>query len=997
VATDPPEYTGAIECRKYEMRRFQFPFGLAGFLFLLGLAGLITVASAGTEKYDYDPLGRLIRFINPQGLVTRYTYDGVGNILGVQGGLQPQSPVISSVSPTQMRRGSSQQITIVGDVLSGTNITAPDVNFSISGVQILDKQIKFLLSASELAQLGANTFKLTSSESSSNFTITVNPVLPKLAISPIPIAIPPNNTSYKFIVRLGNQDNIDHTITLSIADASIAQLTSSSVNILAGSTEVTTEITGKTGGVTSLSASSPGLQSIATPVYVTADFVGFNVARALNLGVTFESIAVPPPPPGSLSLQSPSVGVTRGSVITGMTPNALSIGSGPTSVIVSGMGLGNVTGITIVPSTGLTLGSITTAIDGKSVTVPITVAQDAPPTLRQLILNGADKPYFSAGPGQDRLSITLPVPVITSIDPLFAVQGVSTMPFIVRGKNLDGMQSIQFTPASGITVGASTVISATGDAANTTIQIADNAVIGDRLVTVTTPGGTSSATLDVSNTFRVVNEIIQIAPPVYAPILGLLKQQDTAPGIELPVSTYSLPVGVSVGSVVSGISPHAKSIGDSFTLTLTGNQLEGVTSVQISPSDGLTIATPSPSSDGKSVTVAVSIDLSAPQTMRHVTALAGGKSIPFSTTEAGQFQVVPKLPNVDSIDPLYLVIGGGQATLTVRGVNFQNVQQVSALPPDGVIIGSLPVVNGDGTALTVGIEAASNATPGARTLVVTTSAGQTLSTPSVSNTITLISTAGSASSPIYSPILGVNKLDTTGTTSTNFGPFISPALGVVLQDGTTPPPAVLPIITLNPNLGVTYGPVALSTSVDTHIIGSTGTLTVSGSELNGVNKFTVSPADGITLGGIVTVSMDGKQASVPISFASNATVGTHKITLSTNTTQVPFAQADSDRFFLAAGLPHIDSIDPILIHKGESINLTIRGQNLTAASSVMIEPAADTSVFWLPVVNASGTEITVSLTVATDAASGARVVRVVTPAGMTDAAASPNNTLTILQ
>lgn len=90
------------------MRRLQFPFRLVGFLFLLGLAGLITVASAGTEKYDYDPLGRLIRFTNPQGLVTRYTYDGVGNILGVQGGLQPQIPVIGSVSPGQIRRGTSQ-------------------------------------------------------------------------------------------------------------------------------------------------------------------------------------------------------------------------------------------------------------------------------------------------------------------------------------------------------------------------------------------------------------------------------------------------------------------------------------------------------------------------------------------------------------------------------------------------------------------------------------------------------------------------------------------------------------------------------------------------------------------------------------------------------------------------------------------------------------------------------------------------------------------------
>lgn len=533
------------------MRRLQYPFGLIGFLFLLALANLVGIASAGTEKYDYDPLGRLIRFINPQGQITRYTYDGVGNILRVQGGLQPQSPVISSVSPAQVRRGASQQIIIVGDVLSGTSITAPDTNFSISGLQMVDKQIKFLLSTSELAQLGVNTFKLTSSEGSTNFAITVNPALPKLAINPIPIAIPPNNTPYKFIVRLGNQDNIDHIITLSTADTSIAQLKSTTVNIAAGSTEATAEITGKTGGVTSLSASSTGLQNIAIPVYVTADFAGINIARAFNLGVTLESIVVPPSNPTSLSLQSPPVGVARGSVITGIAPNTLAIGSDPTSVIVSGMGLENVSGIEIVPSTGLTLGSITTATNGNSVSIPITVAQDAPPTLRRLVLNGANQPYFSAGAGQDRLSITLPVPIITSVDPLFGVRDTSsnnvftgTIPFIVRGKNLDNIQSIQFNPADGITVGASPVISATGDAASTSIQIAADATIGDRLVTVTTSGGTSSATLDVSNTFRVVNEIAQIVGPVSAPILGLIKQQDGATGTELPV----VPIHCQLGS-----------------------------------------------------------------------------------------------------------------------------------------------------------------------------------------------------------------------------------------------------------------------------------------------------------------------------------------------------------------------------------------------------------------------------------------------------------------
>lgn len=178
-----------LNVENIEIRRFQYPFSLAGFLILAGLAGLVTVASAGTEEYDYEPLGHLIHFISPQRLVTRYTYDGVGNIRGVQRGLQPQPPVIGSVSPAQIRRGAGQQITqitIVSDETKGIGVTAPDANFSISGLQTLDKQIKFLLGASEVAQLGANTLKLTGYESSSNFTITVN-------ASPVIGSVSPSN------------------------------------------------------------------------------------------------------------------------------------------------------------------------------------------------------------------------------------------------------------------------------------------------------------------------------------------------------------------------------------------------------------------------------------------------------------------------------------------------------------------------------------------------------------------------------------------------------------------------------------------------------------------------------------------------------------------------------------------------------------------------------------------------------------------------------------
>lgn len=977
------------------MSRFQLSSGLISLLLLFWLAGLTAAAWAGTEKYDYDPLGRLIRYINPSGLITHYVYDGAGNILEVKTGLQPQPPVINSVSPTQIRQGETRQITLAGDLFSGASVSTADQGFNISGLQITNKQINFNLGAEVTAVLGNHAFQLSNSEGAANFTIKVNPALPKLAISPLPIAIPPNNTAYKFIVRLSNADSIDHSISLSLADTNIAQLSSTAVSIPAGTTEVITQITGKTGGVTSLSASAPGLQTIVIPVYVTADYAGINIAYALNVGVLFES-AAPPPSNPNLSLLSPLVGVSRGPLITGISPSSLSIGSGPASVVVSGAGLENVTGIDILPSTGLTLGSITTATDGKSVTVPVTVAADAPITQRQIILSGANKPYLSAKPGLDRLNITLPTPILSSIEPLVGVPGSSNIPFTVRGKNLGSLVSIQFSPADGIIVGASPVVSAAGDAATTPIQIVTGAPIGDRLVTVTAPGGTSAATADASNTFRVVNEITQIVTPVSSPLLGLLKQQ-AATGTAQSIITQALPVGVSRGPVASAITPQARSIGDSFTLNITGNELAGITAVQLSPSTGLTIGTPNVSADGKTVSVSVSIDANAPQTVRQVIVMAGGSQVPFTPPGASQFQVASKLPGIDSVDPLYLLIGGAQTTMTVRGVNLQNAQEVKSLPPDGMIIDSSPVVNSDGTALTVGIQAASNAAPGSRTLVVVTPAGQTSNSPGVANTITLTSTGGTLITPISSPLLGVNKLSPSGSISTEFGPFISPLLGVVLDSGVAPPPSVLPIITLNPNLGVTYGPIALTATVDTPIRGSSGTLTVTGFELDGVNKITVSPAQGITVGSPVTVSADGKQASVPISFASTASRGLHKLAISVYSAQIPFVRAGADTFFLTDGLPQIDSIDPIVAHKGDSVTMIIRGQHLTAASDVQVVPGDGVIGVAPPQVNAAGTELTVNLTVSSGAATGARVIRVVTPAGTSAATANPSNTFTIVQ
>jgi hypothetical protein len=115
------------------------------------------------------------------------------------------------------------------------------------------------------------------------------------------------------------------------------------------------------------------------------------------------------------------------------------------------------------------------------------------------------------------------------------------------------------------------------------------------------------------------------------------------------------------------------------------------------------------------------------------------------------------------------------------------------------------------------------------------------------------------------------------------------------------------------------------------------------------------------------------------------------------TQRVEFVPPGTNTFRIGVGVPHIDSIEPILHSRGQSFTLLIRGQNFQDVTAVTAEPAAGLAIDSVPVPNADGTQITVRITVTPDAPLGARVIRVVTPGGTTTEAAEPANTFTVLE
>jgi hypothetical protein len=157
----------------------------------------------------------------------------------------------------------------------------------------------------------------------------------------------------------------------------------------------------------------------------------------------------------------------------------------------------------------------------------------------------------------------------------------------------------------------------------------------------------------------------------------------------------------------------------------------------------------------------------------------------------------------------------------------------------------------------------------------------------------------------------------------------------------------------------------------------------------------IIPATGITVG-TLTIAPDGTQVSAPLTL-SGAAAGMRGVRVLRGAERVEFVPTGTNTFRIGVGVPHIDSIAPILESRARSFTLLIRGQNFQDVTAVRAEPPAGLFIDNVPVPNAGGTEITVRITIAPDAPLGARVIRVFAPGGATTEIAEPANTFTVME
>lgn len=653
-----------------------------------------------------------------------------------------------------------------GTIAPAGDGTSVDVQIAIADTATISQRTIIVSAPSgtiKPASPGANSFRVTykppeilslipiSKTTGSTFTLQINGKNLQQA-SEIAF-IPPDGIS------VGNPPTVSTDGTLASVNVSIA------ANATTGFRAVAITTPGGTTPSALTAANTFEVMSSIPPV--GSAYAVYNPIISSSVGVLVQTLAstgtqsVPYTPVVSLP-----VGVAVGATISSVTPPRSAIGTTGLTVRVNGAGLVSATSMTFQPGTGITIqgGTFTTAADGSYAEAVIDIDPAAPLTARTVILVGiAARP---AAPGVNKFTVTLPTPEILSIQPIRREVG-STFTMTVYGKKLNLAGSIDFSPATGISVNTPS-ISTDGTLAIATVVIAANAPTGDRVVTVTTPGGTTSANPTAANTFTVtalpginydplvsqqvgvlvtqpsatMSQVVSYGPIETVPV-GVMVT--TAPSPTTASRSYtpvvSLTVGVTVGPVITGISPASIEPGTSQDITIYGIGLDSITAVQILPSTGFTVGTPVPAGDGLSSTVTITADPAVTVGTKTIIVSSASGTLRPSTADANILRVGPA-PTISS-----LMIGAGNAvaaagstvTLTVNGAHLQGATEVRFIPSSGIEVNNPPMYYTDvqGEHLSVTVVIAFGATGGDRVVTVTTPYGTTTSVASPANMFTV--------------------------------------------------------------------------------------------------------------------------------------------------------------------------------------------------------------------------------------------------------------------
>jgi len=493
----------------------------------------------------------------------------------------------------------------------------------------------------------------------------------------------------------------------------------------------------------------------------------FTIVNPSQIGTTYTpilsalvgvSIPIPPQPPSSSTygLQSLLTGVVYGTGIASRTPASGVIGN-TVNLSLTGLGLQGVTAISFDPPEGLSLGAISAT--ANTVSVPVTIAADAPLSLRRIAVKAGGTAIPFAAATSDRFLVTPPVPVLEGISPIILPLGSTATTLNLYGRNFQNASQVRMYPPDGVTLNLASV-AADGTSATATVTVAANATVGPRVVSLVTPAGETGLAAGSNNTLALTTSAGTQYPALASSLVGVQYGSTTPPpnppyaalttstlvGVNLatntvpPTSTYGLfspHVGVYYGATALSVNPSVLRLGETTNLTVSGANLPATASLALFPATGLTLqGSPVISDDNTTLTQSFVVANNAPTGPRQIAVMNGATRIPFADTSRSVVQVVTaSLPSIDSISPI-LAHQGDTLALTIRGANFGNLVAVTAEPSTGILFGS-PTTNADGSQVTVSVQVSADAPTGARVIRVFTLSGGSPASVSAANTFTL--------------------------------------------------------------------------------------------------------------------------------------------------------------------------------------------------------------------------------------------------------------------
>ncbi len=527
---------------------------------------------------------------------------------------------------------------------------------------------------------------------------------------------------------------------------------------------------------------------------------------------------------------------------------------------------------------------------------------------------------------------TPPAPTISSITPSTGSIGTA-VPVTIVGTNLASDVVINAGP--NITVSNLVVVSATQVTA--TFNIGATAAPGQANVTVTTTGGT----------------------------------------------TPSSPFTISSGPTLTSISPTNGVQGTNVPVTLTGANFGANSTVNVSGS-GVTVSNVQVVSASQ-ITATLGIAANATTGGDTVTVTSGGQN-----SNGVTFTVTAPAPTLTSISPTSGV-QGTNVPVTLTGTNFAANSTVN-VSGGGITVSNVVVVSATQITATLGI--AANATTGGDTVTVTSggqnSNGVTFTVTAPAPTLTSISpTSGVQGTNVPVILAGANfaanstvNVSGSGITVSNVvvvsATKITATFGIAANAATGGDSVTVTSAGQNSN-GVTFtvnapAPTLTSISPPSGAQGTNVPVALTGTNFAANSTVNVS-GSGVTVSNVQVVS--ATQITAAFQIAANAPLGGYTVSVTSGG-----VNSNGVTFTVVTMVPILNSLTPSSGGAGNTVPVTLTGANFVAGATLS---STNSGLSFSNVNVVSGTQITATFTIASNASPGSAAVMVTTSYGTSNA------------